>query len=80
MESYRIQEMQRRILEIETLKKTHQGKSELNMLQARIEYQALLAQLFIQRRFEHVIIGTRFYNLIFQDGGSKMHLKKGSEC
>ena len=63
--------MQRRILEIETLKKTHQGKSELNMLQARIEYQALLAQLFIQRRFEHVIIGTRFYNLIFQDGRLK---------
>lgn len=78
-ESYRIQEMQRRILEIETLKKTHQGKSELNMLQARIEYQALLAQLFIQRRFEHVIIGTRFYNLIFQDGSSKMHLKKDSD-
>ena len=78
-ESYRIKEMQRRILEIETLKKTHQGKSELNMLQARIEYQALLAQLFIQRRFEHVIIGTRFYNLIFQDGSSKMHLKKGSD-
>jgi hypothetical protein len=77
-ESYRIKEMERRILEIEALKKTHQGKSELNMLQARIEYQALLAQLFIQRRFEHVIIGTRFYNLIFQDGGSKMHLKKGS--
>ncbi|MDG1357696.1 MAG: hypothetical protein P8P36_05835, partial [Akkermansiaceae bacterium] len=42
-ESYKIKEMQRRILEIETLKKTHQGKSELNMLQARIEYQALLA-------------------------------------
>ena len=76
--SYKIQEMERRTLEIEALKKTHQGKSELNMLQARIEYQALLAQLFIQRRFEHVIIGTRFYNLIFQDGGSKMHLKKGS--
>lgn len=78
-ESYKIQEMQRRILEIETLKKTHQGKSELSMLQARIEYQALLAQLFIQRRFEHVIIGTRFYNLIFQDGSSKMHLKKDSD-
>ena len=77
--SYKIQEMERRILEIEALKKTHQGKSELNMLQARIEYQALLAQLFIQRRFEHVIIGTRFYNLIFQDGGSKMHLKKDSD-
>ena len=77
--SYKVQEMERRILEIETLKKMHQGKSELNMLQAKIEYQALLAQLFIQRRFEHVIIGTRFYNLIFQDGSSKMHLKKDSD-
>ena len=78
-ESYKLKEMERRIVEIEALKKTHQGKSELNMLQARIEYQALLAQLFIQRRFEHVIIGTRFYNLIFRDGGSKMHLKKNSD-
>ncbi|MGB2403364.1 MAG: hypothetical protein ACPIA7_08130, partial [Akkermansiaceae bacterium] len=78
-QSYKIQEMERRIVEIEALKKSHQGKGELNMIQAKIEYQALLAQLFIQRRFEHVIIGTRFYNLIFRDGGSKMNLKKNSE-
>jgi hypothetical protein len=77
--SYKVKEMERRIVEIEALKKSHQGKGELNMLQAKIEYQALLAQLFIQRRFEHVIIGTRFYNLIFRDGGSKLNLKKNSE-
>ncbi len=78
-DSYKVKDMEKRIVEIEALKKAHQGKGELNMLQAKVEYQALLAQLFIQRRFEHVIIGTRFYNLIFRDGGSKMNLKKNSE-
>ncbi|MDG1357539.1 MAG: hypothetical protein P8P36_05035, partial [Akkermansiaceae bacterium] len=78
-DSYKAKDMERRIIEIEALKKSHQGKSELSMIQAKVEYQALLAQLFIQRRFENVIIGTSFYNLIFRDGGSKMNLKKNSE-
>lgn len=77
--SFELQEMQKRILEIEALKKLHQAKDEINIIQAKIQYQALLAQLFVQRRFEHVVIGTRFYNLIFRDGDSKMRLKKGSD-
>lgn len=71
--------MQKRILEIEALKKLHQAKDEINTIQAKIQYQALLAQLFVQRRFEHVVIGTRFYNLVFRDGDSRMRLKKGSD-
>ena len=78
-DSYEEQDMQKRILEIEALKKLHQAKDEVNIVQAKIQYQALLAQLFVQRRFEHVVIGTRFYNLIFRDGDSKMRLKKGSD-
>jgi len=77
--SFELQEIQKRILEIEALKKLHQAKSEVNIIQAKIQYQALLAQLFVQRRFEHVVIGTRFYNLIFRDGDSKMRLKKNSD-
>ncbi|MBT8036241.1 MAG: hypothetical protein KJO21_01735 [Verrucomicrobiae bacterium] len=77
--SFELQDMQKRILEIEALKKLHQAKDEVNTIQAKIQYQALLAQLFVQRRFEHVVIGTRFYNLIFRDGDSKMRLKKGSD-
>ncbi|MBT8045351.1 MAG: hypothetical protein KJO79_10410 [Verrucomicrobiae bacterium] len=78
-QSFELQEMQKRILEIEALKKLHQAKDEVNIIQAKIQYQALLAQLFVQRRFEHVVIGTRFYNLIFRDGDSRMRLKKGSD-
>ena len=77
--SFELQEIQKRILEIEALKKLHQAKDQLTKVQAKIQYQALLAQLFVQRRFEHVVIGTRFYNLVFRDGDSKMHLKKGSD-
>ncbi len=77
--SFELQEMQKRILEIEALKKLHETKDNLNIVQAKVQYQALLAQLFLQRRFEHVIIGTRFYNLIFRDGDNKMRLKKGSD-
>ena len=75
-ESFELQEMKKRVLEIEALKKLHQAKNEVNTVQAKIQYQALLAQLFVQRRFEHVIIGTRFYNLIFRNGDTKMRLKK----
>ncbi len=78
-DTYEEQDMQKRVLEIEALKKLHQAKDEVNIVQAKIQYQALLAQLFVQRRFEHVVIGTRFYNLIFRDGDSKMRLKKGSD-
>ncbi len=78
-DTYEEQDMQKRIVEIETLKKLYQAKDEVNLIQAKIQYQALLAQLFVQRRFEHVVIGTRFYNLIFRDGDSKMRLKKGSD-
>lgn len=78
-DSYRVQEMKKRVLEIDALKKSHQAKGEVNGLQAKIQYQALLAQLFLQRRFEHVVIGTRFYALIFPDGDSKMRLKPNSD-
>ena len=64
--SFELQEMQKRILEIEALKKLHQAKDEINIIQAKIQYQALLAQLFVQRRFEHVVIGTRFYNQVLR--------------
>ena len=78
-ESFELQEIQKRIHEIEALKKVHQAKDEVNIIQAKTQYQALLAQLFVQRRFEHVVIGTRFYNLIFRDGDSRMRLKKNSD-
>lgn len=78
-ESFTLQNMQKRILEIEVMQKTHRVTGATKGFQSKIQYQALLAQLFMQRRFEHVVIGTRFYNLIFRDGGEKLQLKKNSD-
>ena len=33
-------------------------------------------QLFLQRRFQHVLIGTRFYRAVFTDGDTKLELGK----
>lgn len=54
--------------------KANQAKSELSELQAKLEYQGFLVQLFLQRRFHHLVIGTRFYRAIFSDGDSKLNL------
>lgn len=52
-------------------------KREVSELQAKIEFQALIVQLFIQRRFQHVVIGTRFYRHVFNDGDTS--LKVGND-
>jgi len=66
--------MIKRMAEVEALKKVNQAKKELAEVQVKIEFQALLVQLFFQRRFQHVLIGTRFYRSIFNDGDSKLRL------
>jgi hypothetical protein len=65
-----------RIAEITAMIKTNQAKKELSELNAKIEFQALLVQLFMQRRFQHVLIGTRFYRAIFTDGDTGLKLGK----
>ncbi len=54
--------------------KLNQAKKELSELQAKIEFQTLLVQLFVQRRFQHVIIASRFYRAVFTDGDSSLHV------
>jgi hypothetical protein len=65
-----------RLAEIMALIKTNQAKKELSELEAKVEFQALLVQLFLQRRFQHVLIGTRFYRAIFTDGDTSLQLGK----
>lgn len=43
-------------------------------IQARLDFQALILQHFLQRRFQHVLMGTRFYRCVFPDGESKIQL------
>ena len=69
----------KRILEIETLIKGNSIKRELNDLQTKIEFQALAVQFFLQRRFQHVLIMTRFYRTIFSDGDTKLNVAKDTK-
>ncbi|MEY2851576.1 MAG: hypothetical protein RL549_275 [Verrucomicrobiota bacterium] len=49
-------------------------KKEALRLQAKIEFQALIAQLFLQRRFEHVLLANRFYRTLFGDGDNQLRV------
>jgi len=68
-----------RLTEILATIKANQAKKELTLLEAKIEFQALFVQLFLQRRFQHVLIGTRFYRDIFSSGESKLEVGKDTK-
>jgi tetratricopeptide (TPR) repeat protein len=70
---------QKRILEIEALKKGHQLKTEIKTELAKMQYQALMVQFFLQRRFEHVVMASRFYNQIWSDGDGTLYLDDKSD-
>lgn len=69
----------RRIAEIEVMKKANTAKTEIQITQAKIQYQALMLQFFVQRRFEHVVMASRFYHQIWRDGDNKLNIDKKSE-
>lgn len=58
---------------------TNEALSQLSEIQAKVAYQGLLVQLFLQRRFHHLLIGTRFYRAIFDDSDSRLNLANASE-
>jgi len=70
----------RRVTEIEALRKTHQLKTEVKTELAKIQYQALMIQFFMQRRFQHVVMASRFYNLIWKDGDGTLYIDDKSEA
>lgn len=49
-------------------------KKEALRLQAKIEFQVLIAQFFLQRRFEHVLLANRFYRALFGDGDNQLRV------
>jgi hypothetical protein len=66
--------MSRRLVELVARQKANDVKRELSEIQAKVEYQALIVQLFLQRRFQHVLMATRFYRAVFADGDSKLNV------
>jgi len=69
-----LQPMTTRLAEVNALLKANQLKREASELQVKVEFQALIVQHFLQRRFQHVLIGTRFYRCIFSDGDSLLRV------
>ncbi len=68
-----------RLVEVKALQKANQLKSEVAELQVKLEFQALIVQHFMQRRFQHVVIATRFYRSIFNDGDSTLKVGKDAK-
>lgn len=67
------------VLENKATKLATKAKIELSELQAKIEFQTLAVQLFLQRKFLHVLICTRFYRAIFSDGESKLQMSDSAK-
>ena len=63
-----------RLAEVNALIRANQLKREVAELQVKIDFQSLIVQHFLQRRFQHAIIGTRFYRTIFADGDSQLRI------
>ena len=63
-----------RLAEVTALIRANQLKREVAELQVKIEFQSLIVQHFLQRRFQHVLIGTRFYRSIFADGDGQLRI------
>jgi hypothetical protein len=55
------------------------AKREISALQARIQFQALMIQLFLQRRFQHVVIACQLYRQIFPEGDAALQLSGQSK-
>ncbi|MBM3859045.1 MAG: hypothetical protein FJ395_05275 [Verrucomicrobia bacterium] len=51
------------------------AKREVSALQARVQFQALMLQLFLQRRFQHVVMSCHMYRQLFNEGDSSIKVE-----
>lgn len=65
-----------RIAELQAQINKNRLGNEVSKLQAKVEFQALILQFFMQRRFQHVLMSTRFYRAIFSED---TQLKMGTD-
>lgn len=78
-QSLRYNEHLRRITEIEVLRKGNIVRTELAVVQSKTQYQVAMAQWFLQRRFQHVLMASRFYNQIWRDGDRTLRIDENSD-
>ncbi|MEM1158974.1 MAG: hypothetical protein AAF649_06085 [Verrucomicrobiota bacterium] len=75
----RLRPYMNRIEEIEKSMVENKASSSLSKLESKVQMQTLIVQLFLQRRFEHVLIGCRFYRSLFGDGDEKVTVADGAK-
>ncbi len=63
-----------RMVEIKALTTAHQASREFTQLQSKVEFQALIVQFFLQRRFQHVLMATQFYRAVFGEGDTSLKI------
>lgn len=68
------------IAELEAKMKLNEAAMGTSQVTMKAEFQALIIQFAMQRRFEHVVMACRFYRLIMQDANGIMQLQKGSDA
>jgi hypothetical protein len=78
IEGAEIQPITTRLVEIETLIKKNDLNQQYTGEQARLDFQVLITQFFLQRRFEHVQIAVDFYRCVFS--ASTGQVKLGEEA
>lgn len=67
------------MVEIDAARIANMAKISAGELVAKVEFQAMIVQLFLQRRYEHCIIAVRIYQTLFDDGSTTLKLKEGSD-
>ena len=68
------------IAEFEVKMKANELATGLAQATSKAEFQALIIQFALQRRYEHVVMACRFYRNIFADPNGVLQLKQGSDA
>ena len=76
----RVTSYMQRLAEIQAIKVSNKARMGISETQSKVEFQALIMQLAVQRRFEHVVIATDLYNRLFGDGDNSLTIEEGSDA
>lgn len=70
-----------KLTELEAKIKANEAAIGASLIAAKLEYQTLIVQFAMQRRFEHVILACRIYRHLFaSDPSGTLELKTGSDA
>jgi hypothetical protein len=69
----------KKTIELDATRAANSAKIGASEISSKLEFQALIVQFFLQRRYEHVSIACRLYRNLYEDGSAALELKKGSD-